>query len=303
MKLGFGASIWVRDNHFENMHRMLDEMSMVGFDGVELFHGYFFEQYGRRPQYLKQLLQTHDLELSSVYQGLTYDVPEQREQGVAEYRRRCQLAAEVGAKNVLLDGGRKRPNTTPQQLEDHIQRVAETANMLGEHAQSLGLQLSWHQHWGSIFEVQAPLHRLMELTDPAVVGFCPDVAQLSLGDFDVPETVRRYAHRVRFVHYKDVTFAGRPQGELWPGKVVPTDDGGYSVDAKGRMIELGRGVVDFPAITKILLDAGYDGWLVDDHDLTPYACEDSAQACKDYINYALGIWGERDIRRGLAPKA
>ena len=101
MKLGFGASIWVRDNHFENTHRMLDEISMVGFDGVELFHPYYFEQYCPRPQYLKQLLQMHDLELSSVYQGLTYDIPEQRERGVAEYHRRCQLAAEVGAKNVL----------------------------------------------------------------------------------------------------------------------------------------------------------------------------------------------------------
>ena len=179
---------------------------------------------------------------------------------------------------------------------------ANTANMLGQYARSLGLTLAWHQHWGSIFEVQAPFHRLMELTDPGLVGFCPDVGQLALGDFDVVDTVRRYVDRVRYVHYKDVTCAGRPQGELWPGgPVVPSNDGAYGIDSRWRWVELGRGVVDFPAITEVLLGAGYDGWIVDDFDFTGYPARASAQACKDYINQALGIWGERDIRRGLAP--
>ncbi|MFH1086760.1 MAG: sugar phosphate isomerase/epimerase [Chloroflexota bacterium] len=302
MKLGFATQIWVRDDHWENFPRMLDEMSLIGFDGLEMSPAYLIEHYEHRPRELRQLLDMHDLELSSYYTGLTYDIPEERERGVAEVKRRCRFVAELGYQNILLDGGRKRPDTTPQQLDDHVKIVAETANLLGAYARSLGLVLSWHQHWGSIFEVQAPFHRLMALTDPALVGFCPDVAQLTLGDFDVPETVRRYVSRIRFVHYKDVTFAGRPQGELWPGgPKLPSDEGAYNVDSRGRMVELGRGVVDFPAITKILLAAGYDGWIVDDHDFTGYPARASAQACKDYINQGLGIWGARDIRRGLAP--
>ncbi|HHX45371.1 MAG TPA: TIM barrel protein [Chloroflexi bacterium] len=302
MKIGFATQLWLRDNHFENFHRMLDEMSLIGFDGFEMAPAYLIEQYEGRAAELRRLLDMHELELSSYYLGMTYDIPEERERGIAEFKRRCRFVAELGFENVLLDGGRKRPNTTPQQLDDHIKIVAETANMLGEYARSLGLTLSWHQHWGSIFEVQAPFHRLMELTDPTLVGFCPDVGQLTLGDFDVVETVRRYVDRIRYVHYKDVTCAGRPQGELWPGgPVVPSDDGAYGIDSRWRWVELGRGVVDFPAITEVLLEAGYDGWIVDDFDFTGYPARASAQSCKDYINQALNIWGERDIRRGLAP--
>ena len=75
------------------------------------------------------------------------------------------------------------------------------------------------------------------------------------------------------------------------------------MDSRGRWVELGRGSIDFPAVTKVLLDTGYDGWIVDDFDFTGYPAVDSANACKDYINYALGIWGERDIRRNLTPQA
>ena len=301
MKIGFGTQLWLRDNHFENFYRMLDEMSLVGLDGFEMCYPFLIEWYERRVTDLRQLLGMHDLELASYYTGVTFHDPEARARGVAEVKRRCRFCAELGGKNVLLDGGRKRPGISDQQLDDQIKIIAETANQLGEYARSCGLNLCWHQHWGSIFEVQSPFHRLMALTDPQCVGFCVDVGQLVLGDFDAVETVKRYASRIGFVHYKDVTFSGRPSGELWPGHRVPTDGGAYGVDSRARWVELGRGQVNFPAITEVLLASGYDGWLVDDFDFSGYPAARSAQACKDYINLGLGIWGERDTRRGLAP--
>jgi inosose dehydratase len=304
MKFGFGTQLWLRDDHFENWYRMLDEMSLGGLDGFEMCYPYVIEHYEQRVGELRTLLAMHDLELASYYTYLTYADPDACKHGVAEVERRCRFMAELGAQNILLDGGRKRPGQTPQELDDEIKIIAETANHLGEYARSCGLTLSWHQHWGSILEVQAPFHRFMELTDPAVVGFCCDVGQLLLGDFDPVETVKRYVSRIRFMHYKDVSFAGRPQdGELWPGSPqLPSDGGAYNVDSRGRWIELGRGAVDFPGVTQVLREAGYDGWLVDDFDFTGYAPRVSVQACKDYINLGLSIWTERDIRCGLAPR-
>ncbi len=302
MKIGFGTQLWLRDYHFENFYRMLDEMSLVGLDGFEMCYPFLYDWYSGRVGELRTLLEMHDLELSTYYTGLTFDDEALRAEGVARFRERCDFCAELGTKVVLLDGGRKRPGATPQQVDDHISLVAETANRLGEYARSLGLTLAWHQHWGSIFEMQEPFSRLMDRTDPSLVKFCPDTGQLALGDFDVVETIRRYADRIGYVHYKDLTFAGRPTGELWPGGLrVPADEGAYNVDSRARWVELGRGAIDFPAVTKVLRAAGYDGWIVDDFDMTAYQPRASVQACKDYVNQGLGIWGERDIRRGLAP--
>lgn len=303
MKIGFGTQLWLRDNHYENFFRMLDEMSLVGLDGFEMCYPFLVDWYEGRPEELRHLLDMHDLELASYYTGVTFYDPERRKKGVEEVKRRCRFVAELGYEWALLDGGRKRPGISDEELDDQIKLIAETANDLGEYAQSCGINLAWHQHWGSIFELRAPFGRLMERTDPDLVGFCCDVGQLALGDFDVVGTVERYAQRITFVHYKDVTFAGRPEGELWPGGVVtPTDDGAYGVDSRGRWVELGRGVVDFPAVTRVLREAGYEGWIVDDFDFSCYRPRTSAKACKDYINQALGLWGERDKRRGIAPE-
>jgi inosose dehydratase len=119
---------------------------------------------------------------------------------------------------------------------------------------------------------------------------CIDLGQLKLGGFNEVETVRKYADRIKFMHYKDVTFRGRPTGQLYPGgPLVPADTGAYTVDAKGRWVELGRGEVDFPGVTKVLLEAGYDGWIVDDLDSTSYTARDSVAACKEYLKHGLGL--------------
>jgi inosose dehydratase len=296
MKIGFGTQLWLKDNHFENFHRMLDEMALIGFDGFEMCYPFLIEWYEHKPQELKKLLAMHGLELSSYYSGIHFGHRAACRHGVEEVRRRCRFVVELGGQFVLLDGGEKDYHAEFTSVDDYIRFIAETANGLGEYARSLGLKLAWHQHWGSVFETQPAFERLMELTDPALVGFCCDVGQITLGGFDVLGTVQRYASRITFMHYKDITFAGRPQGELWPGGIhTPADAGAYAVDSRGRWVELGRGAVPFREISDILLAAGYDGWIVDDFDYSCYSPVESAQACKDFINRGLGLWGARDI--------
>ncbi len=302
MKIGFGAQLWLKDNHYENFHRMLDEMAIVGLDGFEVCYSFLIDWYERKPAELARLLAMHGLELSSYYWGINFNNKEACARGVEEVKRRCRFVAAIGGQYVLLDGGEKdwRAAQEYASVDDYIKFIAETANHLGEYARSQGVTLAWHQHWGSIFETQPALERLLALTDPAVVGFCCDVGQIALSGFDVVDIVRRYVDRIKFMHYKDITFAGRPQEELWPGYRVPADEGAYAVDSRGRFVELGRGVVPFKEVTKILLDAGYDGWLVDDFDYSGYSPVESTRACKEFINRGLGIYSERDRREGHA---
>ncbi len=298
MKIGFGTQLWLMDNHYENFHRMLDELALVGFDGFEVCYPFLIEWYEHKPDELSKLLAMHGLELSSYYTGIGFNTAEKRRWGMQEVKRRCRFLSGIESKYLLLDGGEKDLGEF-KDVDEYIRCIATTANELGEYARTQGVTLAWHQHWGSIFEAEPALHRLMELTDPALVGFCPDVGQLTLCDMDAVAIVRQYVRRIKFIHYKDINFEGRqPRSghELWPGMKVPADEGAYNVDSRGRWVELGRGVVPFPEITKLLLDAGYNGWIVDDFDYSGYPAVQSSKACKDYINYGLGIWGERDIR-------
>ncbi len=300
MKIGFGTQLWLKDNHYENFHRMLDEMALVGLDGFEVCYAFLIDWYERKPRELMRLLSMHGLELSSYYWGISFNNKEACRRGIEEVKRRCRFVSAIGGQTILLDGGERDWHAEYSSVDDYIKFIAETANQLGEYARSQGLTLAWHQHWGSIFETQPALERFLALTDPEVVGFCCDVGQIALSGMDVVDIVKRYVSRIKFMHYKDITFAGRPHGELWRDYAVPADEGAYGVDSRGRFVELGRGVVPFKEVTNILLDAGYDGWLVDDFDYSGYSPVESVQACKDFINKGLGIVSARDVREAHA---
>ncbi len=153
-------------------------------------------------------------------------------------------AVGAGCQNLLIDGGEPTDQATP----DDYQRVADVANLVGSLAREAGLVCSWHQHWGTLFERPEAFDALMELTDPELVRFCPDTAQLTMGDFDVLATFRKYGPRIGFVHFKDLD-VNRPW-QITAGHGGPStwsDTGAYHVDSKWRFVELGRGRIDFPA--------------------------------------------------------
>ena len=303
MKFGFGVQIWLRDNHLENFYRMLDEMALEGIDGVEIFYPFLHQWYGRSPGELRSLLDMHGLEISSYCSNVCYRDEALRKTTLEEAKARYRFAAEIGCKNVVTD---EAYGSLPLgcSLSDHIKKVAEGTNSLGDFANSLGLTLSWHNHWGSTFETLEPYEMFVGLLDNDCCGLCIDVGQLKLGGINETEIVGKYAKKVKFMHYKDVSFKGRPSGRIYPGGPdVPENTGAYTVDAKGRWVELGRGDVDFIGVTKALLAVGYDGWIVDDLDSTSYSARESLAACKDYLNNGLGIWTERDYKTGKKTRA
>ena len=301
MKLGFGTQLWINYDNYGNLHRMFDELALLKYDGVEIGFRFVRDIYGGARDQLAEILRMHALEVSACYQGIDYKEREALEEGVREAKRTIDFYAGLGCRVFLLDAAVEKPvwNASTgfryRYTDDHMKTAAETANQLGSYAKAKGMGLAWHTHWGNFFEDKALFRRFWDLTDPSLVGMCCDTGQCVLCGYDPVEFVRDNIKRMAHLHFKDVTFAGRPQGELWPGgPKVPDNDGAHALDAKGRWVELGRGVVDFPSIAKVIREAGYDGWIVDDFDFSCYPPMQAAKACKDYLNQALGIWGPKD---------
>lgn len=281
MKLGFGAAVWLRDDHLQDFHRMLDDMAMIGYDGIEFYY-YAYETFRNQTEKFARLLELHVLELSGYYAKMCFQSPEELASTTAYVKDVYRFARDVGSKNVILDEGvanRLCLPPPPADIEGRIAQMAETANELGRFAQEMGMRLSFHEYWGSFLQNEEYFHKFMEQTDSSLVDFCCDTAQVRLSGWDEVATMRRYAKRMSYVHFKDVTFEGRPHKELWPGYTIPSDSGAYQVDSIGRMVELGRGVIDFPACMQALRDAGFDGWIVGNP-----ACRITLDDCMDSQN-------------------
>jgi inosose dehydratase len=290
MKLGYHLAPWIRDNHSEHFHRALDEISLTGWDGVEFSGSWVIDRFGKHPEELQELLALHDLEMASSYFRPSF-WRECRAEDIELARRVIDAAAGAGCQNLLIDGGG--PLSAAPTADDY-HRVAEVANLVGSMARDAGLVCSWHQHWGTLFERPEAFDALMELTDPELVKFCPDTAQLTMGDFDVLATFRKYARRVGFVHFKDLD-VNRPW-EVTAGHGGPStwsDTGAYSIDSKWRFAELGRGRIDFPVLLAVLREAGYDGWIEVDLDYSAYPTRQVSTTLLRYLRGVLGIVGRR----------
>lgn len=257
IKLGYHPATFPGEG-IEKLAVSLPIIRAEGWHGVE-YSARALEPWFDDPATVRRLLDEAGLVFCGIYHPCGFRDDDEVTARMEMGERLADFCVAVGCGLIMIDGGAKTGDGGKAQIE----RAAAGANEMGRLCARHGLTCSWHQHWGTIFEYQEPFERLLALTDPELVRFTPDTAQLSLGDFDVPEVFRRHAWRMAYVHFKD----------LGPDR---------------RFIELGRGTVNFPACWEALRGAGFSGWIVVDLD---YTALDPTDACRANMAYLrrLGV--------------
>jgi len=261
IRLGYHPATHLQ--HGAGVDEALGDISAAGWDGFE------WSPHGLAPYYADPLafrarLDALGLDVSGIYCRCGFA----SDQEVAEWQKRVEAAVEfarrVGTQFIMLDGGSLQLSLTAATID----RIARLANAVGARAVSAGLTCTWHQHWGTLFQYPADFDALMAATDPALVRCTPDTAQMALGGFDLPATFEKYVSRMNYVHFKD----------LGPDR---------------RFIELGRGTVQFGPLAKVLLGAGFDGWIIVDLDYTALDPRESSRVNLSYLQLKLGLKGRR----------
>ena len=168
--------------------------------------------------------------------------------------------------------------------EEQWQTFANGANYVARRVMDeTGLRTVFHHHIGTWVETPDETRRLLDLTDPAILGLCFDTGHWAFAGGDPVQGIHEFADRIWHVHFKDhepnVARQSRQQG--WDG---PTSVG------HGVFCELGRGDVDFPGVVKALQDIGYTGWIVVEQDVLPGmgTPKESAQRNRDYLK-SIGL--------------
>jgi inosose dehydratase len=151
-----------------------------------------------------------------------------------------------------------------------------------------GLPTVFHHHCAGYVETPDEIARLLALTDPALLGLVFDTGHYTYGSgsYDAQSAVEgleRFADRVWYVHLKDCSapVARQAKAEGWDY---------FAAVRHGVFCELGRGVVDFPAVRDWLRRRGYAGWALVEQDVLPGlgTPRESAQRNRDYLR-SLGL--------------
>ncbi|HUX87607.1 MAG TPA: TIM barrel protein [Chloroflexota bacterium] len=151
-----------------------------------------------------------------------------------------------------------------------------------------GLPAVFHHHCGGYVETPDEISRLLELTDPDLVGLVFDTGHYAYGSGQndaqaVIDGLERFAERIRYVHLKDcqpaVAASARTAGLSYLEAV-----------RSGVFCELGNGLVPFPDVVSWLRRHDYRGWALVEQDVLPGmgTPKESARRNRDYLR-SIGL--------------
>jgi sugar phosphate isomerase/epimerase len=254
----------------------VEELAALGFHGTEADNmlARLSDTYGAKTQEFRDRMAKYQMQLPALYHVLPVNDAARRRENIEEGMRVGKFIHDVGGSILNLAGGsRKRGGNS---LEDY-QVLAQVTNELGKRLrEEYGVRLCYHSEVGLIGQNQNEIASIMDATRPDCLFLCPDTAHLLAAGCDLLEIFQTYRSRIIHAHFKDFDFN-------WHNVDVT------KAGLKGGFVELGAGVVDFPALTNFLLSSRYAGWLmleVDPPRTTPF---ETAQTNYRYVTQRLRL--------------
>jgi inosose dehydratase len=273
--------------------QVLEEMVETGYAGTELGDWGFMPT---NPDTLQKVLHTKKLELLGAFVPVSLARAEAHEAGVNLALKTAGLMHKAGYTSafiVLADENgsveERRKNagriTSAMGLSEQqwITFAAGADRVARAVKETFGMRTVFHHHCAGYVETPQEVAKLMELTDPKLLGLCLDMGHYAFGGGDPVEALLTYYPRIWHVHFKDFD----PRVGL---EAREKDYDYFTSVEKGVFCELGKGNVDFPGIVRVLREKGYKGWIVVEQDVLPGmgSPKECAEHNRSYIQ-SLGL--------------
>ncbi|MBP1848207.1 inosose dehydratase [Rhizobium petrolearium] len=145
-----------------------------------------------------------------------------------------------------------------------------------------GVRATIHPHAGGYIEFEDEIARLAVDIPQEVAGFCLDTGHTWYAGMDPVETLRKYADRLDYIHFKDIDKAvfERVMGERIRF---------FDACGQGVMCPIGNGCIDYPAIRSLLDEQGYEGFITVEQERDPRNAGGSladVKLSRDYLKSA-----------------
>ncbi len=277
----------IEGERYDYVH-VLNEIAGTGYSGTELGDWGFMPT---EPNKLRGELTSRNLELVGSWVNVYLHDESKHHQSAEDCVRTAKLMADVAGDECFIVLGND-PYTDPIRnknagritpdigmTEDRWQIFAKGAEYVAQRVMDeAGLRSVIHHHVGTWIETPAETQRIMEMTNPDILGLVFDTGHWSFAGGDPVTGIHQFKDRIWHLHFKDhdPDVAKQSRVEEWDG---PTSVG------KGIFPELGQGDVNFVAVLEALGETDYDGWIVVEQDVLPGmgSPKESAQKNRDYL--------------------
>ena len=271
VKLGIAPIAWTNDdmpdlgkeNTFE---QCVSEMALAGFTGSEVGN-----KYPKDPEVLKKALELRGVEICNQWFS-SFLITKPFEEVEKEFRAQLAFLKAMGAKVI---GASEQSYSVQGQLDTPIfghkyemndqewDTFCTGMNKLGKIAkEEYGIALTFHHHMGTVVQSLAEVDRMMENTDPEYVSLLFDTGHFTYCGEDPLEVVKKYVHRIKHVHLKDI----RPEFV----EQVKKENMSFLAGVRAGAFTIpGDGCINYDPIFKVLEEAGYEGYMVVEAEQDP----------------------------------
>lgn len=262
----FGSEVytWFMSNDGQTYNgqlgHMIEVIAKAGFSGIQPIHFWMGDL--SNPDRLEAKLRQQGIELAAIALALDWNEKEETEKERNEADQTISLLQRFpGAILCTVQKPSGRHNLTSRRRS-----LVNIVNSVSRRAMEKGVPCSFHPNspHNSITRTEEDYRVILESLDSTATGWTPDVGHIINAGMDPLEKMKEYASMINHVHYKD--WDGEPEFAL-----------------------MGKGKVDFMAITQWLKDTGFDGWIV---------CEDEGKEAledPDFVTLHDGRWIKEDL--------
>lgn len=162
-----------------------------------------------------------------------------------------------------------------EKLIRHFKAICEKAN-------SYGVRPVLHPHAGGYIEFGDEIDRLAAEIPNDLAGFVLDTGHLAYSGLDPVEWLRKYKDRLDYVHFKDI------DPKVY-NEVMNEHIRFFEGCAKGSMCPIGKGMIDYKAVAKVLDEIGYNGYITIEQECDPRNVDNSLANVKASVDFLKGI--------------
>jgi len=256
------------DPSYPSWQSVLQQCAQAGYKGIELGPiGYMPED----PMVLRDGLQKNDLSIIGGVVFRPFHDAGKWDEVLDAAARTCKALVAHGAEHlVLIDSisARRAPTAGRADEAEHMDAVEwagfrdRIATIAKIGAEDYGLTVGIHAHAAGFMDFEPELERLLEEVDESILKICFDTGHHSYAGYDPVAFMKRHIDRISYMHFKDINPAVKAD-------VVANRTDFYTACGQGIFCNLGKGDVDFPAVRRVLLEAGFEGWCTVEQDCDP----------------------------------
>lgn len=263
IRYGTNPIAWTNDDDRSigahlSLEDCLSDCEKIGFDGIEKGH-----KMPSDPEELRAILSAHKLVFVSGWHSLnllTHSVEDEKKaiQPHLDLLKAhgCKVCIVCETSNAIHGDDGKALADKPNLAADEWETFGAGVEAIAQYCSAQGIDLVYHHHMGTVVQTGDEIDRLMAHTGPST-KLLLDTGHAWFGGSDPAEVARRYMHRVRHIHAKNVRPAIRAAVESEGLSFLEgVRRGVFTVPGDKE------GGVDFVPVLKIAAEYGYEGWLV-----------------------------------------